>query len=534
MDTLLDSAIAPSRFEDLLKSNDPPLDSEVAILIAQLGATLSRLANSRRERSDLEGMIVQYKLILTPMRRVPNDVLAEIFSVVNRIEYEDQYESYHWEATYNYPFNDIASFQQAPWTLSHVCGRWRSLSLSLPLLWSHIHFRFGDYSSEIRRAPHLLLQLERSRDVSLDLILEQVPSDEHGILAMLLVHAPRWRHLTFSAEALDTLMMFSLTPMPFRSLQFLNISCDTEPEIAPAIPRYFKGPFSSADALRQVKLSGMANPHILGIPWSQLDSLFLDGMSSWRNTFAVLRRLARAVEVTLVLSFIEEDVDEEDGDDKEEDGDRTSILWPHVQTLKLQCFVPDDAARLLGLLDAPSMQIFIMPTMLVPFPDYSSCILFIRRSFPPLQQLTISVQNIDSGFSNVLRHIPSLLELHLQQIASITDDFLHSLVYSQNQSLVLVPDLTTLELDWQPWEDFLPLNLVLMTEVIESRSGIFMDEQASSRIRPLQKVQIDFGYLMGDEEDAMRDMKLEMFKSSLVSFCTLHHLNIELDLSWHP
>ncbi|KAF5357501.1 hypothetical protein D9758_012533 [Tetrapyrgos nigripes] len=327
--------------------------------------------------------------------------------------------------------------------------------------------------------------------------------------------------------------MFSLTPVPFRSLQFLNISCDFDRETAsaPDIPQQFKGLFSSADALRQVKLSGMTNPQILGIPWSQLDRLFLEGLRSWRNTFAILRRLARAVRVDLL--FIGEGEYEKDGDE-EEDDDGTSIVWPHVRTLNVECFSHGGTARLLGLLNAPNMQTLMLSNTADPFADSSSFILFFLRTPLPLQQLTMSVQNIDSGFSNVLRQIPSLLQLHLEEIRSITDDFLHSLVYdSQNQSSVLLPDLTTLNLDWWWYGDFLPLNLDLMSEVIQSRSGgIFTDGQVSNRIGPIQKARIHLGSFEGSKKEvALRAEKFARFEDSLVSFCSQHHLDVDLDLA---
>ncbi|KAF5365469.1 hypothetical protein D9758_010841 [Tetrapyrgos nigripes] len=474
MDTVLDSAIAPSRFEELLKSNERPLDSEVAFLVAQLRAALSRLANSGRERPDLKGMIAQYKLILAPMRRVPNDVLAEIFSVVKRVEYEDRYESWLWEATYMHPFEDIANVQQTPWTLSHPY-----LFQSLGLLVQN-----GGATS-----PPSAREIERrlSRHYSRTAL--------HQCLS-----APS-SFLTSPATSL-----LNLLPFPWMSKAF----------------------FSSAPALRQVKLSAMANPHILGIRWSQLDRLYLERIPSWRNTFAILRQLTQAVEVNLYMMAEEEE---------EEDGETALIVWPHVQTLTLQFLEPGDAARLFGLRNTPSMRTLNMVDMEHLFPDYSSFTSFLRRSVPPLQQLTISFVNngfsIDRGFSDVLRHIPSLLELHLHSITCITDDFLQSLVYySRNSSSVLVPHLTTLELEWLG--DFLPLNLALMTDVIESRRGIFTDGQTSSHIRRLQKVRIDLEYFKGSDKDvAIRTMKFETFKSSLVSFCAQHHLNIELDLSWH-
>ncbi|KAJ7780971.1 hypothetical protein B0H16DRAFT_1298893, partial [Mycena metata] len=51
--------------------------------------------------------------------RLPPEILAQIFltSVGNPEDYSD---IFSWEA---------------PWLLSHVCGRWRAIALSTPGLW---------------------------------------------------------------------------------------------------------------------------------------------------------------------------------------------------------------------------------------------------------------------------------------------------------------------------------------------------------------------------------------------------------------
>ncbi|KAJ7157392.1 hypothetical protein C8R46DRAFT_860111, partial [Mycena filopes] len=88
----------------------------------------------------------QHRAILSPVRRVPPELLCEIFSLTVQ--------------------NDGDAPKQPPWYLGQVCGLWRHSALSLPSLWSSITIpsvSFGDSG----RVSLLEAQLLRSADAPL-------------------------------------------------------------------------------------------------------------------------------------------------------------------------------------------------------------------------------------------------------------------------------------------------------------------------------------------------------------------------------
>jgi len=73
-------------------------------------------------RESLQTTLYRCDTILSPSRHVPDDIWREIF-----IRCLPSHR------------NPILSFVEAPLLLTHVCSIWRSISLSTPQIWNHIH-----------------------------------------------------------------------------------------------------------------------------------------------------------------------------------------------------------------------------------------------------------------------------------------------------------------------------------------------------------------------------------------------------------
>ncbi|KDR83082.1 hypothetical protein GALMADRAFT_58398, partial [Galerina marginata CBS 339.88] len=117
---------------ELLENNHPPSEDviqEVKILllpssqeleaidaeIALLGARSQAL---KTKRDAIRGSRKGYTTILSPFRRLPSDIIHEIF--------------YHCLTVQR---NPILSSAEAPILLTHVSSSWRSIALSSPRLW---------------------------------------------------------------------------------------------------------------------------------------------------------------------------------------------------------------------------------------------------------------------------------------------------------------------------------------------------------------------------------------------------------------
>ncbi|KAF9029349.1 hypothetical protein BDZ89DRAFT_950608, partial [Hymenopellis radicata] len=124
------------RVEELLRQNHPPLDVELPAfrnVVETTPATLEaldlKIAQARElldnlllARQHAQSHFEDAKALLHPMRSIPNELLAKIFShcIVKFHTDEDL---------------DALDPRAAPWLLSGVCRHWRNLAINLPQLW---------------------------------------------------------------------------------------------------------------------------------------------------------------------------------------------------------------------------------------------------------------------------------------------------------------------------------------------------------------------------------------------------------------
>uniref|UniRef100_A0A8H7Y5Y1 F-box domain-containing protein n=1 Tax=Psilocybe cubensis TaxID=181762 RepID=A0A8H7Y5Y1_PSICU len=125
--------------DQLLTSNDEPSEEQVhevrrllmdpkqeaEYLDAEIQKARSLLQELEEKRTKAGGTIRRYEAILSPIRRVPPDVLRVVFLyclVTHR--------------------NPAISIKEAPLLLTHVCSSWRTLALNTPALWARIHISF--------------------------------------------------------------------------------------------------------------------------------------------------------------------------------------------------------------------------------------------------------------------------------------------------------------------------------------------------------------------------------------------------------
>ncbi|KAF8913646.1 hypothetical protein CPB85DRAFT_1219360, partial [Mucidula mucida] len=136
---------ASPSFSELLSTNAPPLDAELAGLrqiiqesSAYVDSLQSQIVKAQETLSALMGlqetaslMMADAKRILHPMRSLPEDVLAEIFLCCTPIV---NHHEINW-SIHGGEFDSLSP-RNHPWNISHVSHRWREITLSLPRLWS--------------------------------------------------------------------------------------------------------------------------------------------------------------------------------------------------------------------------------------------------------------------------------------------------------------------------------------------------------------------------------------------------------------
>ncbi|KAJ7208771.1 hypothetical protein B0H12DRAFT_993833, partial [Mycena haematopus] len=116
-----------------LNSDEVPLDSEIPIIksgFSKIDAALacideeimqlhSRLKQLEAERGRLSSYRAQSCAILSPLRRMPPEILGEIFS-------------------WTIPKAFLPGERYSPWFLTHISRRWRESAVLTSSLWSRV------------------------------------------------------------------------------------------------------------------------------------------------------------------------------------------------------------------------------------------------------------------------------------------------------------------------------------------------------------------------------------------------------------
>ncbi|KAJ7623877.1 hypothetical protein DFH06DRAFT_1008774, partial [Mycena polygramma] len=124
--------------DPLLHTNHPPSDhqarkiygfleletktlSEIEVSLLKLRLVISNLEYQQQR---LEKSIATWKRVISPVRSLPPEILAEIF-----LRCRQNSAASITDARY------ICHTREAPIVLTHISSRWRSISLSIPHLW---------------------------------------------------------------------------------------------------------------------------------------------------------------------------------------------------------------------------------------------------------------------------------------------------------------------------------------------------------------------------------------------------------------
>ncbi|THU96650.1 hypothetical protein K435DRAFT_664095, partial [Dendrothele bispora CBS 962.96] len=179
-----------ARINSLLQDAEKDLD-DYDTEIARLETAISVL---KHKRACLEGHIPKFRSLLSPIRRLPPELLSLIFLWRIRC---------NWRGSI---FNFIErGTELPPVVLSQVCSGWRQLAWSTPFLWSDLQIMLGypkylyeEFVDLIQ--PLIHLYFERSSQVPLDLFLSfDIPFTEDDnfepIFKAIASTSPRWRSL---------------------------------------------------------------------------------------------------------------------------------------------------------------------------------------------------------------------------------------------------------------------------------------------------------------------------------------------------
>ena len=168
-----------SPFASVFGTNYSPSPAELARLKAaiiepqqelhRLDSDITRvetvLDNLLSERKRVETYIMAHRALMTPIRQIPSETLAEIFK---------------WCLPSDLAYG-IRSLKLAPLLLTLVCRDWRRIAIETPRLWTSLHIYFPPHLSRdtaSQRIAGVNLWLERSGTIPVSVSLHGGRLDE--------------------------------------------------------------------------------------------------------------------------------------------------------------------------------------------------------------------------------------------------------------------------------------------------------------------------------------------------------------------
>ncbi|KAF9063705.1 hypothetical protein BDP27DRAFT_1334728 [Rhodocollybia butyracea] len=424
-------------------------DSEIARLHDQIMIIEAQKRQLKTQRAKLCSL-------LSPMRKLPNEVLFRILQLVcdsvgNRL----------------YDFNDEEGMEAIPYlpamTVSSVCARWRDLALKSSGLWANLAVVLLSWDGEPDELSSMVaLYLERSRKWKLKLSLDLERKDELPSLDLLLQHADRWKSFTYRAYHLYSFSN-KLSQLHFPELLELDVRrfSDQESSVLDV--------FEHAPKLRTLSTTVVPPPNA---PFNQLKSLhfLMDmGLSSPTQLANILNNCPSLKSLSLELKRINQEVQ-----DPPVQGTWHNItaLTIMEQSVEYGSLTGSCSEMVFSSLRLPSLTELVVKGSTQRTYATNTLISFITTSSCTITTFTLhglSVSDVD--LIAVLQAMPSILHLEIDdqvdyyshQRSPISSHLMSSLRH-QSTSISLAPKLHSLRLISEHKEPFDDATFISMVE----------------------------------------------------------------------
>ncbi|KAJ7114047.1 hypothetical protein C8R44DRAFT_984599 [Mycena epipterygia] len=198
--------VAPpdTRHRSLLNTNEVPQDSDITYVKSVVSKIRLRLAHVDNEilrlRDQLKAMeeertllslsLAQNSAILSPLRRMPPEVLCEIFS-------------WTLPTTIEAVVRGRLDVTDSPWVLGYICSRWRAIALSFPSLWALVAIDYSQLDCPPSTAyplAMLKIQMQRARELKIHFLAnpESYLDAQKEIFEFLIERSLCWVDLNLS------------------------------------------------------------------------------------------------------------------------------------------------------------------------------------------------------------------------------------------------------------------------------------------------------------------------------------------------
>ncbi|KAJ6456423.1 hypothetical protein C8R45DRAFT_1082129 [Mycena sanguinolenta] len=352
--------------------------------ITKLQQAINKLGE---ERSRVAAYVDAHKALISPVRRLPLDIIQELFFACLPIHR-----------------NCVISASEAPVLLGRICSSWRAISLSSPRLWSSLHVVeplpcLNTASYDLKAAQRLEVTqtwLGRSGQCPLSISLQSAPqfTPETGspdlspnsiqFIQTLVSFVSRWQHIHFTTPFSLLLEVISYLHIDVPRLETVTLHHHGDQSLL-----HPWGPF---DILRGARISsfsfpaGIFMPENLPLQWNQLTTLMVDG-PTWTTPLTMssdtlLRVISGCTELRCCKLMVH------DPDVAIPISEHPIVELPFLHTLAIHC-----VARV-----APAVSVLLM-----------------RLSLPELRNFTIFGSAQDTAtLRNFIATLLQLEDLHIE------------------------------------------------------------------------------------------------------------------------
>ncbi|KAK7060160.1 hypothetical protein VNI00_000924 [Paramarasmius palmivorus] len=489
----------------------------------------------KEERRVIDGRLREHRGILSPLRRLPVEILDKIFALVclgknNRRPRHEGY-SLRISSPSKWAPNGIRA---AAYNLSHTCSSWRRIVTSRPHLWSSIHLDICGVECDVR--PLLEIYLKNSEGRPLKIKVVEKGKDErhgywltndfvyflggHGLNAfrMLFAYMSRCSELELDVhwEVLSDEGSFDWSHVCFPVLRTFRNSIDmgTTNAMIHGPTAWFWRALRDAPNLREVHTDRVLPYHLDVIPYRQLTSLQI-------NAVGGIHRLLRLLEDSPCLHSLKVWYLEPTDSDIDTP---LHIELPRLRTLSIdttdECPL-DRFSALFASLIMPNLECLRIENSYDPVDNQyhlpSDFISMLQHSSQTLRKLTLDLEHTclkDSVLVNTLHILPSLTQFevtldsgHGEPLTRPSPCIAHLLgkltisAGSSSASTILAPRLSRLFLH----ENSSRLNakiVEMLLKMAESRSKYGLARLGrGEELVPICKVQLTYAFAWLDSSD---------------------------------
>jgi hypothetical protein len=480
-----------------MHSNDFSL-STVAELLKTSGSELqeyyeetkrlkARIFALERRKKKLEEYIAAMRTLLSPIRKLPLDVLGSIFEQANSVA-----RIANWKS----------AFPVSPYLFASVCSYWRSLALGMPSLWSNIRLDV-DFEREEQQTSLLttFLQLSQASLLTLHIgcIKEKYIQYVHGsqrrhtAIDKLLQETSRWYKVSFHCPYELLVAVFENFHGIFQELKYLDLYYM---DILRPVTSSSLSVFETAPRLSQLTLSSpIAAALPIAVPYIQITDASLVSVHS-DEILEILRRCSNLICFNITYSrstaVPPTAVQPLPG----------QILQSNIQSLTIVFWktgIAHDLERVISSVELPLLNTLIIRSYIpdsiksrdIMVSDFRS---LVSRSQCHITKLTIENSAIDSShFLSLLGCLSQLEELNLQHHHSmlqiLSDTVVSQLRVDEVSTLpeaVLLPRLRAINFTIN--SDALSDGVLF--DMIASRSDPFDEEGEDSVVVRLKVVRV--------------------------------------------